>query len=91
MYNYNDLLGYKNLSLNQDEYTAELLSYDVVKGFVDFCSARNYGSSLLLGNGFSIACNQNFDLSNLTQQMASNNPIVNDIFAYLKRGNYANY
>ena len=86
MYNYNDLLGYKNLSLNQDEYTAELLSYDVVKGFVDFCSARNYGSSLLLGNGFSIACNQNFDLSNLTQRMASNNPIVNAIFAYLKSG-----
>lgn len=88
MFNYADLLGYNLVLSGQNEYTAELLSYDKVKKFIDFCSDNNYFSSLLLGNGFSISCNQNFDLSHLTQQMASNNHIVNNIFQYLKTGNW---
>lgn len=81
---YNDLLSYENSLL-----TEKLLSYDEVKDFVDFCSVQGHCSSLLLGNGFSRAySNKNFDLSNLTQQMASNNPIVNNIFAYLKNGSW---
>lgn len=87
MFNYADLFGYNLVSLNQNEYTTELLSYYKVKNFIDFCSYNGYFSSLLLGNGFSISCNQNFDLSYLTKQMASNNPIVNNIFQYLKNGN----
>lgn len=93
MYNYNDLSSCECTLLKEN--TKRLLSYDEVKDFVDsslhcptLCNATFCTSSLLLGNGFSIACNQNFDLSNLTQQMASNNPIVNAIFAYLKSGSW---
>lgn len=93
MYNYNDLSSYECKLLKEN--TKRLLSYNEVKDFVDsslhcptICNGTFYTSSLLLGNGFSIACNQNFDLSNLTQQMASNNPIVNAIFAYLKSGSW---
>ena len=84
---YNDLPSYENSLLAEN--ATQLLSYDTVKNFVDFCSAQGYGSSLLLGNGFSRAySDKNFDLSNLTQQMASNNPIVNNIFSYLKNGSW---
>lgn len=83
----NNLLSYENSLLTEN--ATKLLSYDKIKGFVDFCSTQSCGSNLLLGNGFSRAySDKNFDLSNLTQQMASNNPIVNNIFAYLKSGSW---
>lgn len=94
----NDLLNYENSLLIEND--KRLLSYDEVKCFVDFSSQGSnpnliefgkhkhcYTSSLLLGNGFSIACNQNFDLSNLTQQMINSNPIISSIFQHLQKGN----
>ena len=91
MYNYNDLSSYECKLLKEN--TKRLLSYDEVKDFVDsslhcptICNGTFYTSSLLLGNGFSIACNQNFDLSNLTQQMINSNPIISSIFRHLQQG-----
>lgn len=87
MYNYNDLLDYEYSLLTNN--ITRLLSYDEVKNFIDFCYSNGYYSSLLLGNGFSRAySDKNFDLSRLTKKMASNNPIVNNIFQYLKRSNW---
>lgn len=94
MYNYNDLSSYECKLLKEN--TKRLLSYNEVENFIKyslkFYIPSNIGniicnSSLLLGNGFSIACNQNFDLSNLTQQMINSNPIISSIFRHLQKGN----
>lgn len=94
MYNYNDLSSYEVHFITEN--TKRLLSYNEVENFIKyslkFYIPSNIGniicnSSLLLGNGFSIACNQNFDLSNLTQQMINSNPIISSIFRHLQKGN----
>ena len=94
MYNYNDLSSYEVHFITEN--TKRLLSYNEVENFIKyslkFYIPSNIGniicnSSLLLGIGFSIACNQNFDLSNLTQQMINSNPIISSIFRHLQKGN----
>ena len=59
----------------------KLLTYDEVKALIQY----NGTSSLLLGNGFSIACNPNFNLSNLTQQMISANSVIYNVCHNLQR------
>ena len=93
MYSCNDLLDCEYYLLTEND--ERLLSYDDTKDFLNFSlrclnpfNVRFYcTSSLLLGNGFSIAYNQNFDLSNLTKQMISANSIISNIFQHLQRGN----